>query len=77
MMDVIDEARARRSLPAPALAKAIREAAGVSQSAVARTLGVNRMTISRWEAGFCRPSPEHLNAYSDVLRALEAETRGD
>lgn len=77
MMNVIDEARARRSLPAPALAKAIREAAGVSQSAVARTLGLNRMTISRWEAAFCRPSAQHLNAYADLLRALEAETRGE
>lgn len=76
-MNVIDEARARRSLPAPALAKAIREAAGVSQSAIARSLGVTRMTVSRWEAGFCRPSPEHLNAYADILRTLDAEARGE
>ncbi|TFD13854.1 XRE family transcriptional regulator [Cryobacterium sp. TMT1-2-2] len=76
MMNAIDEARARRALPAPALAKAIREGAGVSQSAIARTLGVNRMTVSRWEAGNNRPSAEHLNAYADVLRALEEEARG-
>lgn len=75
-MNVIDEARARRDLPAPSLARAIREAAGVSQAGVARSLGVNRMTVCRWESGDCRPSGDHLHAYAELLRALEAETRG-
>lgn len=75
-MNVIDETRARRELPAPTLARAIREAAGVSQSAVARGLGVTRMTVCRWESGRCRPSIEHLAAYAEILRALHDETRG-
>lgn len=75
-MNVIDETRARRELPAPTLARAIREAAGVSQSAIARDLGVTRMTVCRWESGRCRPSIEHVAAYAEILRALQDETRG-
>lgn len=74
MMNAIDEARARRELLSPALAKAIREAAGISQSAIARTLSVNRMTVCRWEAGRSRPNGHHLTAYADVLKALAAGT---
>lgn len=71
MTNLIDEARARRELPSPALARAIREAAGVSQEAIARELNVTRMTICRWESGAFKPSGARLIAYSSLLRELQ------
>lgn len=73
---LIDEARARRELPRPALARAIREAAGASQDAIARELGVTRMTICRWEAGTFKPSGDRLIAYATLLRELQQITGG-
>src|SRR5262249_12386907 len=43
---VLEEGRARRSLPPPTVRRHLREAAGVSQSKLAGTLGVQPSTLS-------------------------------
>lgn len=70
MSQVVETARARRSLPSPALAKAIREAAGVTQAEVAQELGVSPLTVYRWEAARRRPRGDYLAAYSALLSQL-------
>lgn len=67
---LIDEVRARRPLPAPRVARAIREAAGVSQIRLAQELGVHRMTIARWENGSRSPRAGQRQAYAALLEAL-------
>lgn len=46
-----------------------REAAGLSQRAVADQLGVQRPTLSQWESDRHRPSAEHLNKLDQIYRA--------
>lgn len=46
-------------------------AAGVSQEAVARSLGVYRQTIARWEAGERHPTGELLRRYAALIEELE------
>lgn len=62
-------------LPPPAERRAIREAAGVSISAIARELGVSPSAVSVWEKGTFTPRPRHAAAYSDLLRALQQLAR--
>jgi DNA-binding transcriptional regulator YiaG len=70
---LIDEIRERP--PDPVIAKAIREAAGVSQARLARELGVSRVTIARWETGARRPGGEAARAYSALLDQLREVAR--
>ena len=65
-------ARAKKQLPPPALRRAIREAAGVSQEDVARVFDppVHRETVSRWERGERTPRGQHLLAYVELLEVL-------
>ena len=70
MTTLIDEVHHRRRLPAPSVARLIREAADVSQARLAREIGVDRVTVSRWEAGTRHPRGDTLVAYSDVLVLL-------
>jgi transcriptional regulator with XRE-family HTH domain len=49
-MMLIDEVRARQ-LPTAKARRAIRLAAGVSQTRMATELGVHRVTLIRWENG--------------------------
>jgi DNA-binding transcriptional regulator YiaG len=70
MSYLIEAARARRSLPSPDLAKAIRRAAGVTQAEVAAELGVDPLTVYRWEAGRRRPRGRYAEAYSALLNQL-------
>jgi DNA-binding transcriptional regulator YiaG len=44
-----------------------REELGLSQSDVARALGVDQSTVSRWEAGKARPRPRHAVALMELL----------
>ena len=44
-----------------------REAAGLTQSDVARAVGVNQSTVWRWEAGERRPRPRHAVAVLELL----------
>jgi DNA-binding transcriptional regulator YiaG len=68
---LMHEVRARRTLPGPALARAIREAAGVSQSRLAEELGVDRVTVTRWEGGHRRPRGARAVAYAALLAELQ------
>jgi DNA-binding transcriptional regulator YiaG len=45
----------------------LREDAGLSQSDVARHLGVAASNVSRWEAGESRPRPAHAVALLELL----------
>ena len=74
MSQLVDEVRRSRSLPGPTLARAIREAAGVSQVRLAAELGVHRMTVARWEAGERMPTGARRSAYADVLAELASVT---
>jgi DNA-binding transcriptional regulator YiaG len=45
----------------------LREAAGLSQSDVARFIGVAPSNVSRWEAGLARPRGRHAVALLELL----------
>ena len=75
-MSLLNDVRARGALPTPALRRAIREAAGVSQGQIAREVGVHRMTVCRWESGTSTPAGKHLHAYAAILRDLQEATSG-
>lgn len=70
MSDLLGEVRDRRRLPQPAMARAIRETAGVSQERVAEELGVHPVTVYRWEKGTRRPRGRLLRSYADLLAQL-------
>jgi DNA-binding XRE family transcriptional regulator len=63
-----------QKLPPPAERQAIRAAAGATVEDVAAAVGVNPMTIRRWEAGTSKPWPRHKSAYITCLAALERVT---
>jgi DNA-binding transcriptional regulator YiaG len=69
VVDLIDRLRANR-LPPPAERRAIRLRAHASLDDVAKALGVEKMTVSRWERGIARPWPQHRAAYICLLQAL-------
>ncbi len=48
--------------------KELRQGAGLSQSQMARDLGVNRQTVIQWERGACDPRPSR---YADLVRVLK------
>jgi hypothetical protein len=72
--DLLDEARARRSLPPVALRRLLRERAGLTQAELARSLDVDRATVSRWEAGIRAPRGRSWAAYAVLLERLDEET---
>jgi len=53
-------------------AREIRRAAGVSQSEVAATCGVDRVAVSLWESGRRTPRGEPAVRYGRVLRMLDS-----
>lgn len=73
MTDLVEEVRTRRryKLPSPAMARQIRMDAQVSQDRFAAELGVQRVTISRWENGHRRPRGSLAQRYADLLRRLQ------
>jgi DNA-binding transcriptional regulator YiaG len=75
MSALVDEVRESRSLPSPAVAREIREGAGVSQARLAGELGVHELTVQRWEAGTRTPHGELRLAYTRLLRELDAAAR--
>jgi transcriptional regulator with XRE-family HTH domain len=67
---LIEQVRTARRLPPPALARAIRDAAGVSQQQIADELGVNRVSVARWELGERIPRGELRLRYVVLLEGL-------
>jgi hypothetical protein len=57
-------------LPVPAERVRLREAAGLTQAAVAQALGVRVPSITAWEAGRAEPKGERLEAYRRLLEGL-------
>ncbi len=58
----------RRSGPSPAYITSLREALGLTQQEMGDRLGVDKMTVSRWERGTVRPSSESLAALEKMRR---------
>lgn len=48
--------------PSPGYVTALREAMGLTQAEIGKRIGVDKMTVSRWERGTLRPSDESLSA---------------
>lgn len=71
--DLLERARDRRTLPPPAIRRALRQEAGLSLSEVAEALHVSDEAVRHWEAGRRRPRPEHLQAYAQLLRGLQRD----
>jgi len=65
--------QSRRRLPSPAVARAIREDAGLAQDDLARALGVTRAAVSRWESGERYPRTENLARYLELLDHLRGQ----
>ncbi|MYS08155.1 helix-turn-helix domain-containing protein, partial [Streptomyces sp. SID6041] len=57
-------------LPAPVERVRLREAAGLTQAAVAQALGVRVPSIQAWEEGRAEPKSERLQAYRRLLEGL-------
>ena len=64
---------ARRSLPEPAMRRAIRRAAGASLEEVAAAFDpkVSRYAVMAWERGTRNPGPSNLAQYVAILRMLQ------
>ncbi len=71
---LLEQVRAAQRLPAPAVARAIRQAAGVTQQQVADELGVNRVTVARYELGERSPRSELRLRYVELLETLREAT---
>ncbi len=71
----IEAGRRLNQLPPSVVRRRLRRRAGVTQAAVAEAVGVNRATVSRWEAGVCAPRGENLLHYLEVLDLLRLEAR--
>lgn len=70
-LNLADEVRERRSLPTPAVARALRQSAGISQARLALAVGVTKATIARWEGASRQPSGEHRARYAAALTELQ------
>jgi DNA-binding transcriptional regulator YiaG len=75
MSGLVAEVREALSLPTPAEARAIREAAGISQARLAKELDVHELTVHRWEAGTRTPRGERRLSYARLLRELDEAAR--
>jgi DNA-binding transcriptional regulator YiaG len=72
--DLVQEVAEARALPRPALARAIRREAGVSQTRMASELCVHRVTFARWESGASEPRAAHRLAWARLLARLQEVT---
>lgn len=73
MMTRLDPAAAGREAIATGRLRHLRLRAGMSLDETARCIGVDRMTLWRWETGRSAPSPRHARSVADLLPQLEAE----
>jgi transcriptional regulator with XRE-family HTH domain len=76
MPDPLDAILARqarlRRLPAPSIRRALRMHHGLSQDQIARLLGVDRASVSRYESGERSPGAAIAERYLDILERLAA-----
>lgn len=66
---------AARRLASTGEALRIREAAGLTRAEVARVVGVDRATVSRWEDGSRRPTGDAALRFAELLGALDRDSR--
>jgi DNA-binding transcriptional regulator YiaG len=52
--------------PSPGFITSLREALGLTQAEFGERIGVDKMTVSRWERGALRPSDESLAAIAKL-----------
>jgi DNA-binding XRE family transcriptional regulator len=71
--NLLDEVRANRRMPAPETARMIRRAAHITQARMAREIGVDRITLHRWEAGLDKPRPAMRARWAALLEELQQE----
>lgn len=62
--------------PSPAVARALRLEAGLTQAIVAEAIGVSRITMTRFELGHQALRPETAERLAQLLAELAAETSG-
>lgn len=77
--EVLARGRARRTWrtePA-ALARLVRNRAGLTQAELADVLGVDRSAVSRWESGARTPRSAVLARYMDLLDRIKAGPHGE
>lgn len=60
--------------PSPAYITTLREALGMTQAEMGKALGVDKITISRWERGAVRPGPKSVAALEKLRN--QAARRG-
>ncbi|MGW6189380.1 helix-turn-helix domain-containing protein [Bacillus cereus] len=58
--------------------KQIRQLAGLSQTQFAKSLGISRLTINKWERGHAQPKKENIKKIesligSDNLRVIQSK----
>lgn len=58
--------------PSPAFLAALRESLGLTQAQLARLVGRDRLTVSRWECGTVRPSAEALGRFYALAHKRKA-----
>jgi len=59
--------------PSPGFITSLREALGLTQAKFGKRIGVDKMTVSRWERGTLRPSDESLAAMERERSAAVGE----
>lgn len=57
--------------PSPAYLAALRESLGLTQAQLGERIGRDKLTISRWECGVLRPSPEALERLYALVRTMK------
>jgi DNA-binding transcriptional regulator YiaG len=67
---LVDSSRRRKTLLSPELCRSIRQRARLSQGEIARVLGINRASVSRWESGQRTPRGLLAENYLKLLDAL-------
>ena len=72
----LEEARLRRRLPDPQLRRLIRERVGLTQHDLARALGIDPASVSRYESGRRMPRGGLLQRYAALLDRLIQEAGG-
>ncbi|MEU2856004.1 telomere-associated protein Tap [Streptomyces syringium] len=71
-VDALLDQVSQAPLPDPAERKRLREAAGLSQSQIAKALDARREAVGNWEAGRTEPRPPKRAAYARLLEGLAA-----
>jgi DNA-binding transcriptional regulator YiaG len=68
--------------PTPGFIRTLRQAMNLTQEQMARRIGVNKITVSRWERGSMKPNPAAVKALfklrSEALRrglAVDAQAK--